>query len=332
MSRKRCQKGKSCGATCINKSKVCRKGLNLELSDDLPRVSSLVQGVKEPSGIPSFEPANKPVQGSSEGSEIVNKTISLFSDSNTSRTDVDGDLPANKINWNVGEGARYDAKGKYGAFVDVPPEKLAKGLGAKFPGGVGIKYGEIGENEVDILKSAGQTGAAPRLIAARVGDPGVGNPKNGERMGMIAMERVPGVTLTKALSDGSISKEDLMDKYTSTMAKLHLAGIAHKDAHLNNVILQPDGKVKFIDFGMAKKSPTEALYEAIEKATSSIAHQQGVTLDVSSPAMNKVRSNLKEINRLNKLDLLRSYDGLFPKEEVDKMATELIKELYKGVS
>lgn len=329
--KKRCQKGKSCGASCISKSKVCRKDLG-EVGKEIPKTKATIQGRKGPSKAPSFEPASKPIQGSPEGLGIMNKVTDLFSDPNTKRNDVDGVAGADKVNWRagLGKGARYDAKGAYGAFVDVPPENLAKGLGAKFPGGVGIKYGEIGEDEVNMLKLAGQTGAAPRLIAARVGDPGVGNPKYGERMGMIAMERVPGVTLAKAFSNGDISKEDITDKYLSTIAKLHRAGIYHGDGHLGNAMLRSDGQVKFIDMGLAGKLPSMALSEALYLARNGVSPGYIGKVE-SSPVIDRLRSNFQKIVDSGKMDRYEGLMGWGDREERQRVAAEIIKELYRGI-
>lgn len=329
--KKRCQKGKSCGASCISKSKICRKDLG-ELGKEIPKTKATIQSRKEPSKAPSFEPPSKPMQGSPEGLATVSRTIDLLSDPNVKRTDIDGEVAADKVNWKAGagKGARYDAAGAYGAFVDVPPENLAKGLGAKFPGGVGVKYGEIGTDEVEMLKLAGQTGASPRVIAARLAPPGVGKLKYGDRVGMIAMERVPGVTLARAFADKSINKEDISDKYLSTIAKLHRAGIYHGDGHLGNAILRPDGQVRFIDMGLAGKLPSMALSEAMYLARNGVSPGYIGKVD-SSPITDRFRSNFQ---RIANSALMTRYEGLTgwdDREERQKVAAEIIKELYRGV-
>lgn len=313
---KRCGKGKSCGATCISRLKICLKDLP-QREKDLGKVSGVVLSLsKGPS--PSQKEA---ITLSGEGSEKVGETLDYLSKVETK--DVEGVVSADKINWNAGleKGAELMAAGRSGAFVEVPTENLAKGLGKEFPGGVGIKYGEITAGEVEILKKVGESGAGPRMIAARI--------ENGttfENMGMVAMERIPGRTLKSLYEGDEIKIKDLEDNYLRGIAKLHRAGVAHGDAHLGNAILQPNGEVKFIDFGHSRLSYMRALAEAL-RATSESGSPVW-NLDVFEGASaTKMRENLKKYR-----SEFRDYkQGLRTTEEMEQMAVGLIQKLYEGI-
>lgn len=322
MSRKRCQKGKSCGATCISRRKICLVDLG-SVGSGLTKVRDSKQMARS-SGPPAFEAPSQTLStrnpANALGVSKVKDTLAIFNNpENKSIEDIDGIVPANKVNWNagVGKGARYDASGAFGAFVDVPPSSLAKGLDERFPDGVGVKYGKVSKQEARMLQLAGESGAAPRLIAARI------SPSN--RVGMIAMERVPGKTLRKAFSGGEISNETLSDKYLSGMAKLHRAGIFHGDAHLGNAILQPNGEVKMIDFGVfAKASPTKALSEAVGLMTLTFFETGG---SLRGESYQRLLSNFDKIKSSGKWS---TYNGMRG-EGTSKLALEILNELYEGV-
>ncbi len=319
--RKRCKKGKSCGASCINNSKFCLVDLQW-VGQGLGKVRNEIQksgkGIKELSKPPTFQPASKELP---PGANKVSSVLGLLSNPDVKTSDVDGIISANKVNWESGrgKGSDYVASGAYGAFVHVPPERLAKGLEGKFPGGVGIKYGDVSPKEVELLKLIGESGAGPKLIAARFESepqyPGA-NPDSATRKGMIAMERIPGETLEKSYY--KLTEEEMGDGYLRGMAKLHRAGISHGDAHLGNAIMQPDGEVKFVDFGYAKKSPTTALEEI-----------QNRLWDFSGPIASRIQDNLDRITK--DIDKFSWNKGQMTPEARDKRAMELIEELYKGV-
>jgi serine/threonine-protein kinase len=72
----------------------------------------------------------------------------------------------------------------------------------------------------------------------------------------LAMEYVPGRTLRSLLRErgrfGYTEALDIMDPILSGLAAAHQAGIVHRDVKPENVLLTADGRVKVVDFGLAR--------------------------------------------------------------------------------
>lgn len=81
--------------------------------------------------------------------------------------------------------------------------------------------------------------------------------------GYIIMEYVPGITLYEWIADnGKMSCEEalsLMLPLMNDIARIHKKGLLHRDISPDNIILRPDGVVKLIDFGSARRMSTEKL-------------------------------------------------------------------------
>ena len=71
----------------------------------------------------------------------------------------------------------------------------------------------------------------------------------------IAMEFVPGKTLDQYIGKSGLSLNDAL-KYgiqiADALARAHAAGIVHRDLKPANIIVADDGRVKLLDFGLAK--------------------------------------------------------------------------------
>lgn len=318
--RKNCQGGKSCGATCIAPNKLCRVDLPL-IGEDLSSARGSIRSA------PRFEPpttGKSPEVGKEERAiNLVKKRIKEMQELKDAgkAVDYDGVVKANSVNWSagVGKGYQFVDSGFFGAFVTIPPERLAKGLEGKFPDGVGIKYGRVKPIEVELLQRIGKTGAGPKLIAARL---------DGEYKGMVAMERIPGEQLRKVYRDGTMKFEDISDAYVKAISKLHREGIAHNDAHFGNAILQPDGRIKFVDFGQSNTQASSVLSE-IEKI---IDTRWGSIFEVQplvGPVVSRVRENYNSIR-----GEINSFLSSIPKMsqgEIDKESARLINSIYEGV-
>jgi hypothetical protein len=69
------------------------------------------------------------------------------------------------------------------------------------------------------------------------------------------MELVPGVDLAERLRSGRLSIAEAIDiavQITEALEAAHERGVVHRDLKPANVKLTPDGKVKVLDFGLAK--------------------------------------------------------------------------------
>jgi eukaryotic-like serine/threonine-protein kinase len=73
--------------------------------------------------------------------------------------------------------------------------------------------------------------------------------------GFIAMEFVPGKTLDQHIGKTGLNLKDAL-KYgiqiADALARAHAAGIVHRDLKPANIIVADDGRVKLLDFGLAK--------------------------------------------------------------------------------
>ena len=71
----------------------------------------------------------------------------------------------------------------------------------------------------------------------------------------LVLEFVPGETLAERIARGPIPVEEALDiamKIAEALEEAHERGIVHRDLKPANIKLTPDGKVKVLDFGLAK--------------------------------------------------------------------------------
>ena len=91
----------------------------------------------------------------------------------------------------------------------------------------------------------------------------------------IAMEFVPGKTLGQCIGKNGLSLNDTL-KYgiqiADALARAHAAGIVHRDLKPANIIVAADGRVKLLDFGLAKL--TEKIMDDPEGRTATMTAQE----------------------------------------------------------
>ncbi|MFN8092519.1 MAG: protein kinase [Vicinamibacteria bacterium] len=76
----------------------------------------------------------------------------------------------------------------------------------------------------------------------------------------IVMEYVPGETLAATLQRGPVSVSTALfvgAQLCDALAAAHAQGLLHRDVKPSNVVLTPDGRVKVLDFGLARSLTSE---------------------------------------------------------------------------
>jgi len=97
----------------------------------------------------------------------------------------------------------------------------------------------------------------------------------------IAMELVEGETLAALLSRGRIGVEHVLDIATQiadAVGRAHRAGIVHRDLKPTNVMINDDGLVKVLDFGLAKVVDANADPDATNRQTQLMLTRDGTAV------------------------------------------------------
>lgn len=221
--------------------------------------------------------------------------------------EISGTKKSSDVNWEMASSyqARYIGGGRFGRFVEMPD-------------GTGVKTGMVTRDEVDMLKKAGEAGAGPRLIAARL------LPGSGEVRGQVSMEILRGRPIVEADSEnGGVKKGD---SYTRAMANLHRIGIAHRDPHQGNIIVNEKGEAKFVDFGLAIASWPKTLKEAIMP-------KPGDSLPTSKEVRETLMTNVSVVRDMMIRDKLITWQDRYPDWSAipEAKAKEYVEKIYEGI-
>jgi serine/threonine protein kinase len=128
-----------------------------------------------------------------------------------------------------------------------------------------------------------------RVLAA-LNHPGIAGIYGVEESGgrkYLVMELVPGETLAERIKLGAIPVADALNiaiQIAQALEAAHEKGIIHRDLKPGNVKITPDGKVKVLDFGLAKAYETETSNASLSNSPtlSLAATQQGMILGTAA--------------------------------------------------
>jgi hypothetical protein len=152
-----------------------------------------------------------------------------------------------------GTGARKIGEGAFGTVI-------------RNPDGTFVKRGSISDTEAALIKRLGEADLGPKLKAADINGPATYHKENfvDVRNGRIAMSEVAGKPIGGgSKADTKFEDKNAADIYWKAMADLHRMGIAHNDAHIDNILVDSKGKGRWVDLGLSQANPKAALAEAM---------------------------------------------------------------------
>lgn len=274
--RKRCGKGKPCGATCIDRDEDCLKDAGTSIAESLGTVRNSVKAKSatykiaksaspvalEKVGVPAYE-----AQAMRKTQLQARKVLNQLRNEGDSVVKTNGIAKERDINWRsiLGSDVKPVGSGDFGSFASLPVQKAMspQGVAKVAEGKVGIKVGKIGPNEVEAIRRAGEADLGPKLVGARVSPIVKQRYKIDSSDGAVAMTIVPGRPYRSSPKDiGGFPKSEM---YWEAVAALHKLGIAHNDLHGGNLMIDSMGpaKARVVDFGLAQLSYKAALAEAL---------------------------------------------------------------------
>ncbi len=103
----------------------------------------------------------------------------------------------------------------------------------------------------------------------------------------LVLELVEGETLAQRLAGGSLPMEELLSvgrQIAEGLESAHSKGIIHRDLKPANIKITPEGRVKILDFGLAKAFEGEALARDLSQSPtlSDVATRSGVVLGTAA--------------------------------------------------
>ena len=102
---------------------------------------------------------------------------------------------------------------------------------------------------------------------------------------LLAMELVEGATLRERLSRGPIPPEqaaDLALQIARGLSAAHEKGIVHRDLKPENLLVTEDGRLKILDFGLAKRADPDSAGDESRAPTASKYTEAGVVLGTTA--------------------------------------------------
>ena len=278
--RKRCKKGKNCSAACIQAGMYCLVEMPEPAAASLGKLSKFLvsRGRSVPSDMKRElaalgAPRTPQAMGGGDVLDVkaktVDKSVAPLTASGGTRyargdaQDFDQDLSSGKLQrvgdksylgWtdSYGSGAKAVGEGSYGTVI-------------KNKDGTYVKRGAISDTEADLIKELGKKDLGPNLVAADINGKHSWQSENfvDIRNGRIAMTQVAGTPMGEQTGPSdNFGGKKAADVYWKALGDLHRLGIAHNDAHIENIMVDDKGKGRWVDLGLAQKNPKAAFAEA----------------------------------------------------------------------
>lgn len=272
--KKRCSIGKSCRYSCITKTDVCELELGDEMSESL---STFLKRVG-----PDAEPSIKSVVNVNQ-KPLKNQDKAVTSNTQWVRdaSDFDSSFKVGRVI--NGTKDQFDWSGSIDKGTKLGEGAFGTVLLVKGNPGYAVKRGQVSTTEAEITQILGKAGLGPKLVYGEIakGKPIV---EHGVYItnGRIVMSRVPGKDYGNfSKSSDRVGKTSIGDAYWFLRSQVHRLGIAHNDAHSGNVLIDKNGKSRFVDMGLSQQNVKAALSEALGVFTNRGFLPKGSTFDPS---------------------------------------------------
>src|SRR5208282_1229433 len=117
-----------------------------------------------------------------------------------------------------------------------------------------------------------------------------------EGVDFLVMELIPGKPLSERLHGGAMSQPEIVRLATQLaegLAAAHDQGVIHGDLKPANLFVTPDGRLKILDFGLAKHTPTASDADVTRSVTTHAGTVSGTVPYMSPEQLRGLPSDLR---------------------------------------